>query len=253
MISLQLKSMFVASPVEGLAKRLQWAMSARQRTRHPELWGIYEEGKLFPMVLRRLLESASRTLDVGAHIGSFLSEAMTISPEGHHAAIEASPTKAAWLEKKFPRARIYPVAVSDHTGTATFEENLRNPGFSKLADGHGSGDPVDSYKVNVTTLDALDLGKVDLMKIDIEGAELAAFKGGEAFIARNRPKIILECGTAYNAGLDRFALYDHLTELGYQVFSFSDFLYDKGPLSRDEFRKCGLYPFRAFNFVALPN
>ena len=41
-------------------------------------------------------------------------------------------------------------------------------------------------------------------------------------------------------------------DLGYDIFSFTDFLFDKGEMTYDEFRKCGLYPFRALNFVAVP-
>ncbi|MFX7071531.1 hypothetical protein ABTI09_19765, partial [Acinetobacter baumannii] len=64
---------------------------------------------------------------------------------------------------------------------------------------------------------------------------------------------VFECGAVTNEGLDRAALFDHLTSvMTYDVFTFGDFLYRKGPLSADEFRKCGIYPFRAFNFVALP-
>ena len=36
-----------------------------------------------------------------------------------------------------------------------------------------------------------------------------------------------------------------------QLHTFTDFLYEKGPMSFLEFRKCGLYPFRAFNFIAI--
>jgi FkbM family methyltransferase len=252
--ALQLKSMLVGSPFEGLAKNAQWLMGVRHRIKHPEMWEIYQEERLLPLILERLLTRSSNVLDVGSHIGSFLSLASAIAIDGKHVAIDASPTKASRLVSKFSKARIEAVAISDHVGTAMFEENLKNPGFSKLADGHDDDDPVKSYEVPLTTLDALGLGKIDLMKIDVEGAELVAFKGGRAFIESNRPKIIFECGTAYKAGLDRFALYDYLTEeMSYQIFLFTDFLYDKGPLGRDEFRKCGIYPFRAFNFVALPS
>lgn len=253
MIALQIKSLFVRSPLEGVAKNIQWMLSARNRINHPEMSEIYQEERLLPVVLDRLLTQSSNVLDVGCHIGSFLSMVSRKCPDGRHTAIEASPVKAARLARKFPSVRIEAVAVSDREGSAIFEENLRNPGFSRLANGHSSNDPVELYEVRLTTLDSLDLGKIDLMKIDIEGAEMSALKGGKTILAANRPKIIFECGTAYEAGLDRFALYDHFTEeMDYQVFSFSDFLYDKGPLGRDEFRKCGIYPFRAFNFIALP-
>ena len=61
---------------------------------------------------------------------------------------------------------------------------------------------------------------------------------------------MFECGTEYQISEQRRAIYSLLTELGYEMYCFGDFLFDKGALSYDEFRKCGLYPFRAFNFVA---
>lgn len=205
------------------------------------------------LVLGRLLNPRSNVIDVGCHIGSFLNLAMTMCPSGKHIAIEASPTKAGWLRRKFPKARIEQVAISDHAGTAMFEENLRRPGFSRLQNGHDSGDPVSRYEVSLSTLDGLEIKtRVDLIKIDIEGSELAALKGSTQLIEANRPSIIFECGADANAGLDRRALFDYLTEMEYDIFTFADFLHDKGPLCFDEFRKCGIYPFRAFNFLAIP-
>jgi FkbM family methyltransferase len=252
--TLRLKSALVASPLEGVAKSLQWAASLPFRSSHPELTELFLEEKRLPEVLRRLVTKSSNVLDIGCHLGSFLSLARRLAPAGHHIAIEASPTKAGWLARKFPDVQVEQVAVSDHTGTATFEENIRNPGFSRLQGGFPSCDPVNRYAVAVTTLDALNIQhRVDFVKIDIEGAELAAFRGGSEFFAGNRPKILFECGADANAGLDRSALFDHITqEMAYDIFTFGDFLHNKGPLSFDEFRKCGIYPFRAFNFIAIP-
>lgn len=251
--TLYLKSAFVNSPLENTAKRLQWAAGALHRSSHPELTELFLEEKRLPAVLKRLLSPNSNVLDVGAHLGSFTSMAIRAAPKGKQIAIEASPTKAAMLRKRFPATRVEQIAISDTIGTATFEENIANPGYSKLQGDNPSGDRVHRYSVNVTALDALDLPQIDFMKIDIEGAELAAFRGGMKFINRDRPAILFECGADANAGLDRRALFDQITEaMRYDVFTFGDFLYNKGPLGFDEFRKCGIYPFRAFNFLALP-
>ncbi len=212
------------------------------------------EDKYLPKVLERLLSPSSNILDIGCHIGSFLSLAGGIARQGNHVAVEASPTKAQWLVKKFPNVRVEQVAISDQVGSATFEENIRRPGYSRLQGSNPSTDPVVRYDVDVTTLDNLAIPhRVDFVKIDIEGAELAAFRGGAKFIEANRPPIIFECGADDNIGLDRMGLFHHVTQkMGYNVFTFGDYLYTKGPLSADEFRKCGMYPYRAFNFVALP-
>lgn len=200
------------------------------------------------MVLRRLLTKSSNIVDVGGHIGSFISLARQIAPDGKHTIIEASPSKAGWLRNRFPSLRVESVAISDQDGIAIFHEDPARPGYSKLTNTLGAN----CYELKTTTLDALNLGRVHLLKLDIEGAELLAFRGARRLIEDYRPASIFECGSEYAEGLDRRALFEFLTrKMGYNVFTFSDFLYEKGPLSYDEFRKCGLYPFRAFNFVAV--
>jgi FkbM family methyltransferase len=187
-----------------------------------------------------------------------------MAPAGKHVAIEVSPSKAKWLTKKFPHVRIEQIAISDSSGSAIFEENINNPGFSRLQSGRPSTERVHRYEVRVTTIDSLNFSdRVNVLKVDIEGHELAAFKGAVELVRRDHPAIIFECGaepsthvgsTRYqHPGLDRRQLFAFVTEqLGYDVLTFTDFIFNKGPLSYDEFRKCGLYPFRAFNFVALP-
>jgi FkbM family methyltransferase len=254
MPSLKLKSLLVASPLETPAKRVQWILGAKYRRAHPELAELFLEEERLPQILRQVLTDTSNVIDVGCHIGSFLSLATKLSKKGHHVAIEASPYKAKWLERKFPSVNIRQVAISDYVGIATFEEDVANPGFSRLEGLPRASDLlVHKYTVNVTTLDSLLLDKADLIKLDIEGSELAALKGATRLIKSSRPAIVFECGADANPGMSRRELFDYLTVgLAYDVMTFTDFLFGKGPLSFDEFRKCGVYPFRAFNFVALP-
>jgi FkbM family methyltransferase len=248
-LTLRLKSAVVGSPLDGLASYLRWLAQATHRQKHPELWEVYLEDRRLPMVLRRLLKPNSNAVDVGCHIGSFLSLLLSIAPDGRHTAIEPSRTKGAWLAAKFRSVEIINIAVSDREGRATFEENLSKPGYSKLL-----GDCTKSnnsyYDVDVKRLDDVIDRSVDLLKLDIEGNELAALRGGIALVQRSRPAIIFECGAEQD---NRHELFDFITsELSYQLFTFGDFLFNKGPMGFDEFRKCGVYPFRAFNFVALP-
>lgn len=248
-----IKSMLIGSRLESAAESAKWLMGSAQRLKHPELWEIYQEQRLFTDVLKRLLLPSSNALDVGCHLGSVLDKICKLAPDGTHTAIEPSREKSLRLRVKYPNVRVKAVAVSDFEGKASFEENAHQPGFSKLHDGAPTAGN-SYYDVRVATLDSLNLGKIDFMKMDIEGAELPALKGGNEFIAANRPRIIFECGTEYGLGSEtRLALYDYLTnDIRYSICSFTDFIYEKGAMGRDEFRRCGLYPFRAFNFVALP-
>jgi FkbM family methyltransferase len=251
------KSVLVGTGLEAFAKKLRWALGIRQRIKHPELWELYLEERRLPLILQRVLSADSCGVDVGCHIGSFLSLLMKCAPRGRHVAFEASPTKSKALQAHFPSAKIYALAVSDKDGVATFQENFSDPGFSRLGATTSSGGTA-SYTVKTCRLDDILLGsdRIDLIKLDIEGAELAALRGGVQLTKKFHPMIIFECGGEYGPAeekVDRRALYDFITrDLNYDIFTFEDFLFDKGPISFEEFRKCGLYPFRAFNFFAAP-
>lgn len=208
-----------------------------------------------PYILQRLLREDSCGVDVGSHIGSFLSLLTKYAPLGKHIAFEASKSKSEWLSKKFSAIEILPYAVAEKAGTAVFGENRRRPGFSRLLmkEELAAG----GYEVAVVRLDDIVLDrKIDLIKLDIEGGELGALRGAIRAIDKLQPSIIFECGSQYSLermNINRRELYDFITiDMQYRIFGFSDFLFYKESMEYSEFHKCGIYPFRAFNFVALP-
>jgi FkbM family methyltransferase len=176
---LRFKAALIGSPFEELAKKARrWASLARPNLEMAEV--PLEEERL-PIILGRLLNNTSNVLDVSCHIGSFLSLATKIAPQGQHAAVEASPQKANMLRSKFPKVPIEQVAISDSNGTALFQEDLDNPGFSRLGETASAAGRVKKYEVRTATIDSLSLEHFDLVKLDIEGAELAALRGGATF------------------------------------------------------------------------
>jgi FkbM family methyltransferase len=249
----------LGTPLEACARRLRWLLHARHRRKHPELWEFYIEEQRMPLVLQRLLKVDSCCVDVGGHIGAFLRLLKTYASKGQHVVFEASPTKSRWLKQRYSDTKIFAYAVSDKTGTAIFEEEYARPAYSGLRYGTvAHATKCVAYEVETRRLDdvALGLDRLDLIKFDIEGGELAALRGASGLIAKWKPAVIFECSSEYwlaEAKLSRLDLYNFIADdLGYEIFGFSDFLFGKGSMSYDEFRKYGLYPFRGFNFVALP-
>ncbi|HLN48786.1 MAG TPA: FkbM family methyltransferase [Steroidobacteraceae bacterium] len=242
---------------EDAGRRLRWLLGALTRHRHPELWELYLEERQIPHVLQRLLSRDSCGVDVGAHIGSFLSLLLKYAPDGRHVAVEASQTRSRWLQARFPTVDIVAKAVADRAGTGIFKEDPRLPGFSRLRMQGEAGHNLGGSEVMVTSLDDVLINRtVDLIKLDIEGGELAALRGAVDTIKKWQPVIIFECASEYSLQAVngcRADLYHFLTDtIGYRIYGFTDFLFRKGHMEFPEFRKCGLYPFRAFNFIALP-
>jgi FkbM family methyltransferase len=243
---LYLKFLMIGTPLERPALAARWALAAPQRMRHPELWELYLEQRRLPLIMAKLLRLDSNVVDVGCHIGSFLNPAIKLSPNGSHVAFEPSPFMSKWLADRYKAVRVIAKAVSDLPGTASFGTDPS--GFNRLMRSHEIVDTRDFCEVDVCTLDDELTVRVDLLKIDVEGNELAVLKGAVATLARWRPAIIFECGPPDDVA----AVFDFLTKrAGYDVLSCSDFLFDRGPMDVGEFIRCSLYPFRAFNFVAL--
>lgn len=254
---LDIKRRLVRTPLERPALAVQRALQYPKVLRHPGLRNIWAEEPAIKQTLRRLVQPTSNCVDIGCHIGSFLSQICTRAPQGRHVAFEPVPHKAAWIRAKFPEVQVHQCALAEQEGELTFYEDLDHPGFSSLSDeGHG-GSSVREYKVAVSTLDKklADFDVLTLVKIDVEGAELAVVKGGSGVLAKHRPAVIFESAPK---GASRFGstpgeLYDHfVNEMDYQIFLFAEWLSAKAPLVRESFVAGHAYPFLAFNYLALP-
>ncbi len=82
------------------------------------------------------------------------------------------------------------VGLSDAAGEAVLRLNPSNIGGSSIST--GSSGP--SVTIRLETLDSLlpDLANLRLIKIDVEGHELAAIRGAAATIRRHRPIVLFE-------------------------------------------------------------
>jgi FkbM family methyltransferase len=53
----------------------------------------------------------------------------------------------------------------------------------------------ETYQINISTIDQLAIGKVNVIKIDVEGMEKSVLKGAEQTILRDRPLVLCECNS----------------------------------------------------------
>jgi FkbM family methyltransferase len=176
-------------------------------------------------VLASTLRVDGSYVDVGANRGQILREALRVAPQGRHVAFEPIPELAAALVRRFPGVDCRCMALGDRAERTQFCHFRALDGWSGLRRkpeiSDRRGDP-EYITVEVSTLDAeLDGLVPSVVKIDVEGAELAVLEGGRSLISVTKPVIIFEHvrEAALLYGAAPAATWDLLTELGYEIFA----------------------------------
>lgn len=251
------KSYLVGTSLGDLAKRVRWVMAASRRKRHPELSDIYLEGDRIDRVVGRLINDSSNCIDIGCHIGSMLDLFVKLAPRGHHMAFEPIPWKARRLTRKFPSVAVRQMALGDASGEVSFSIDVGRSGYSGLLSHPSRSAWNREIKVPCERLDRLVPAdhKVDLIKVDVEGAELLVFRGAQEILRRDHPPLIFESteGGLSLYGQSTADLFNLLVgEHDYRLFTPRGFLDAAQPLSLDQYDSAHRYPFKAFNFIAIP-
>jgi FkbM family methyltransferase len=180
-------------------------------------------------------------LDVGAHVGESAASYRAVFPGALIHSFEPYPEAHRRLVAAHVRdARIVPhaVAVSDSTGTAKLRVNRADVTNSLLAsDVRGAdywgADLLDTEaEVTVDTISLDDfcrgegLAHVDVLKIDVQGAEYAVLAGAQGLLARRAIDLIyveLIMAPSY-VGQRKYHYYlSSLDALGYELFDLFNF------------------------------
>jgi FkbM family methyltransferase len=150
----------------------------------------------------RTVKPGMTVIDVGANFGYYsILFGEAVGPRGHVIAVEPVPATAAMLTRS--------IALNGYTGTTTIVQaalgqepaghaHLIIPGNEpKNATVIAAAAP-GSFEVPLTNLDTLALhrDRVDLIKIDAEGAEIEILAGMRQLIERHAPAVMLEFNAA---------------------------------------------------------
>lgn len=107
---------------------------------------------------------------------------------------------------------LYPVALGEKAGTVSMHTAHDSSGDSWVS---GDGD------IPLVRLDDYDLPDVDFIKLDCEGYEIFALRGGEEMLKRCHPIVCVEQkpGRAQKFGLKETEAVDYLKSLGAKLLS----------------------------------
>lgn len=177
-----------------------------------------------------LAKPGAVVLDAGCNIGAtLLPLAAAVRPDGFAFGFEPDPETRDICARNIAlnglsNAEIVAAALSDRTGSVSFRRDApSNPAAYRVV---LRPEPSD-ITVQAMTLDQFvderGLRRLDLIKIDTEGSELAVLKGAAASLGRFRPVLFIEICDRHLRGLGASALEvtTFLRERGYALIDAS--------------------------------
>ena len=213
----------------------------------PMTWHLFSTGEYEPReaaLYARLLAPGQTFVDVGTFWGYYtLLATESVGPSGRVVSIEAEPRNFARLEQNIARNHLAQVtaihaAAGLTAGTVAMvgiNDNQANRGSSHIHPTAASqgvpgerSNPLGSttYEVRCNTVDALldeaGVGRVDLLKMDIEGAEALALPGMRAGLQAHRYRQIaieLHANVLAEYGSDIETTLAPLREAGYRLLA----------------------------------
>lgn len=183
---------------------------------------------------RAYLRDGMIAFDVGAHVGYLTILFSKLVGSGAVHAFEPAPAAFGALRSALAREQASnvianPLALSDRTGPVRLNcydgpfQAFSTMANRPLADYGVDAGPVRPEEVEATTLDAYcqtkDVNRIDLLKIDVEGAELQVLRGAREMLeARRIGCVAFEFGqTTFDMGNRPEEIADLFHEHGYRL------------------------------------
>jgi FkbM family methyltransferase len=127
--------------------------------------------------MRRMLENVGCCIDGGAYHGGASRQLVQAFPAAEIHAFEPQPDLAERLRSlSIYGVTVHQQALSDRAGTVTFHVPTTKPFTASVLNPGDSFGESESYAVEAVTIDSLEL-PVDVLKLDLQGNELAALRG----------------------------------------------------------------------------
>jgi FkbM family methyltransferase len=199
-------------------------------SRHDDVSNLLFAGA-FEVAERRvfagLLKPGMTVVDVGGHAGLYsMTASKGVGPSGRVVAFEPSPRERARLLMHLrlngcANVTVEPVALGESTGEVTlYVVQTGDTGCNSLKPGNVG--KTEGVRVPLKRLDDVFANgpKVDVVKMDVEGAELSVLRGGAEMFRANRPTLLCEIEEARIApwGYGGHEIIDLVRGWGYDWF-----------------------------------
>jgi FkbM family methyltransferase len=186
--------------------------------------GVYEP--LETEIVKREVKKGDTVLDLGANIGYYtLILARLVGEGGKVYAFEPDTTNFSWLEKNveingYKNVVLVPKAVSNKTGKARLYLSKDNRADHSIYDAHDGRQYIEIEAVRLDDYFKNYDGKIDFIKMDIQGAEGEALRGMSELLRNNNVKMLMEFSPS---GLERSGMKPEeclklVTGLGFRLY-----------------------------------
>jgi len=169
-----------------------------------DIWHVLPSGQgAVRRALARQLKLGGVFVDAGANIGGFtVFGARLVGSDGHVVAIEMMPDTARRLRENLEVnglgwVQVIEIALSDVGGQEVIAKMPPGlAGQASIVRADSSMGEFIEIRVKTTTLDDVvgDLPRLDVLKVDLEGAEALAFDGGREALSRTQCVIFEDWG-----------------------------------------------------------
>lgn len=175
--------------------------------------------------LKCFLKKNITVVDVGANIGYFTIEiSKYLDSSSNIIAIEPGAINFSRLQKVIKKKKPVPSislvlgGLSEKSGWGTLEIDPSNPANHKISEKQNA-----TKSVELLTLDEVteNLNSVALIKIDVQGHELAVLKGGKKLLKEQSPALLIEIDNRFDTSLGE-EIWDYLDANSYRMFRSID-------------------------------
>jgi FkbM family methyltransferase len=171
---------------------------------------------------RRVLRPGMQAVDVGANIGVYtLAMALAVGSSGRVSAFEPTPECAATLRRNLQindaaHVELHHAAVSDREGTIDLAVGEHPETNAVAARGDAGGSTIECAALTLDSIaEERDWSAVDFVKMDVEGHEQEAIRGGANFFASASPLLMVEVRKFDTVDL---GLVEMIAQMGYDLY-----------------------------------
>lgn len=200
----------VVTILSGPLRGKKWIIGA---SRHAYWLGLYEKDK--SKHFARHIKSGQVVYDVGAHVGYYsLLAATRVGREGHVWAFEPVPENFAFLQRhielnRIPNITCMQTAIARSSGTTYF----RMGGTRSTGKLSSQGELAVAALCLDDLVSACSAPLPNVIKLDIEGAELDALQGARNLLLASHPKLYV---ATHSESLHRDCI-EYLAGMKYEV------------------------------------